>query len=204
VAALETHVRLAKYGPPGVESHSFTQINEAFRQGQVGMIFNWGSAYRGLAVDPQNTTLKPGNGGIMPMPAGTLGPSSHRGIWIGAVPKDAPNREAAWQWLSFITSKAGETFSAANIGTFPARKSTLNSNPNEAWLKDVYKAILAGYDGIAKGKMWRPRMPDSDGVQQILARHHSRAVTKEATAKVALDDAAKEVEALLKDKGYYK
>lgn len=204
VAALDAHVRYAKYGPPGTESHSFTHINEAFRQGQVGMIFNWGSAYRALAVDAQNTTLKPGDGGIAVMPAGSLGRSSHRGIWIGTVPKDAPNREAAWQWLAFITSKEGETFSAANIGTFPARKSTLTSNPAEAWLKDVYAAIFAGYDAIAKGKMWRPRMPDSDGVQQILARHHSRAVTKEATPKAALDDAAKEVEAFLKDKGYYK
>ena len=74
---------------------------------------------------------------------------------------------------------------------------------SEQWMNDQNKAILDGYDAIAKGNMWRPRLPDSDAVQQILALHHSRAVLGEVTPAEALDDAAQEIEELLSDKGYY-
>lgn len=203
-AALEAHLRFLKYAPPGAETHEFPQMNEAFRQGRVAIMFNWGSVYRTVAVDPKATTVKLGDGGIAALPRGSLAHGSHRGIWIATVPKDAPHRAAAWEFVQWISSKEGERFSAATIGSFPARKSTLTGAPPEPWLADVYKAIFAGYEGIAAGKMWRPRLPESDAVQQILALHHSRAVTREVSPKQALDDAAKEVETLLREKGYYK
>lgn len=204
--ALAMHIGLGEVaGPPGWETYWFTDILEAFRQSKVGVIFNWSSAYRSVAVDPEATTLTADQVGIAAMPGGTTCPdgSAHPGVWLGGIPKDAPNKEAAWQFLQWVSSTEGEIWQFANIGSFPARVSTITSEPSEDWQGPVLEAILDGYDAIDCGGMRRPRLPDYDAVQEILAFHHSRAVLGEASPEEALDDAAQEIEELLEDKGYY-
>lgn len=204
VEALETHIRLASYGPPGARAYGFTDTLEAFRQGKVAVMFNWGSVFFGAAVNPDTTTLTVDQVGIAALPGGSVvDGSAHRGIWTAAVLRNAQNAEAAWQFVQWVTSKDGEAWATANIGQFPARISTLQSEAPQPWLVDVYAAILAGYDAIDAGQMWRPRLPDSDGVQQILATHHSRAMVGEVSAAQALADAEAEIIQLLTNKGYY-
>lgn len=204
VEALETHIRLASYGPPGASAYGFTDTLEAFRQARVAVMFNWGSVYFGAAVNPDTTTLTVDQVGISAMPGGTaVEGGAHRGIWTAAVLRNAANPEAAWSFIEWVTSKEGEVWSAANIGQFPARISTLNGETPQPWLEDVYAAILSGYDAIEAGQMWRPRLPDSDGVQQILANHHSRAMIGEVSAAQALADAEVEITEFLTNRGYY-
>lgn len=202
--ALKMHIEMAKYGPPGAETYGFNETLEAFRQSKVAMMFNWGSVYSGVAVNPATTTLTPEIVGITVMPAGSIGSSSHRGIWIATIPKNTAYPKEAWLFVQWLSSKQGEAF-MSTTGRFPARLTTLN-NPNLPleWQGPVFKAIFMGYQAIEKGKMWRPRLPDSDAVQRILALHHSRATTGEVTPEQALADAEKEILNLLTDKGYYK
>ena len=204
VAALQYHIDLAQYGPPGAEAYGFTDTLEAFRQGKVAVMFNWGSVFYGAAVNPETTTLTVDQVGIAPLPGGSeVSASSHRGIWVATIPKEAANRDAGWTFVQWVTSKQGEAWATANIGQFPARISTLNGEAPQDWLVDVYDAILGGYDAIAAGSMWRPRLPDSDAVQRILALHHSRAMAGEVTAEQALTDAEAEIRQFLTDSGYY-
>jgi len=204
VEALERHVRLASYGPPGASAYTFTDTLESFRQGKVAVMFNWGSVFYGAAVNPETTTLTVDQVGIAPLPGGSaVSASAHRGIWTAAVLRNAANADAAWTFVQWVTSKEGEAWATANIGQFPARVSTLTSEAPEPWLTDVYAAILAGYDAIDAGQMWRPRLPDSDGVQQILATQHSRAMVGEVDAATALADAEAEITEFLTNQGYY-
>ena len=53
-----------------------------------------------------------------PMPRGSLAHGSHRGVWVGTIPKDASQRTAAWEFLQWVSSKEGERFGAATIGSF--------------------------------------------------------------------------------------
>ncbi|MDP3949477.1 MAG: hypothetical protein Q8Q19_02335, partial [Microbacterium sp.] len=119
------------------------------------------------------------------------------GIWSGSVFKNSDNPEAAWALLQWMSSKEGELWSSTNLGSFPARKSTLAAEPAEPWLAPVYTAIQSGFDVAAEGDMWRPRSPDSNAIQEILANETSAAVQGDRTAEEALDRAASEIKELL-------
>ncbi|MEO3799503.1 sugar ABC transporter substrate-binding protein [Nonomuraea sp. B1E8] len=202
VKALQTQVDLLKYAPPGASTYQFNEPLEAFRQGKTATMFMWGSVFKGTAVDKDTTTLSPDEVGITTMPAGTTGAGAHRGIWTAGISKKSKHPAAAWTWLQWVTSKEGEKFTAKAFGTFPARNSTLDGTPPAAWAKPVYEALKSGYEVVSKGQMWRPRLPESDAVQQILALQTSRAMSGQATSQQAVQQAAQEITELLKSKGY--
>ncbi len=197
-AALQVQVDLLKYAPPGANTYNYTEPLDAFRQGKIATIFTWGSAFRSAAVDSSVTTLTPDQVGIQTMPAGSEGASAHRGIWSGSVFKNSKHPEAAWALLQWMSSKDGELWTSNTLGSFPARKSTLNSDPSEAWLKPVYEAIQAGFEVAERGEMWRPRHPKSNAIQEILANETSAAVEGQKSAAKALEDAAAKIRDLLK------
>ena len=197
--ALQTHIDLMQIAPPGAEAHNFDEPLAAFRGGTVANMFQWGSVYYGSAVDPSTTTLTPDQVVIMTMPAGTEGPSSHRGVWSGSINKNSDNAEAAWALLQWMSSKEGEHWSVNNLGVFPARQSTLSSDPEPGneWLVPVFEAISAGFAAAEEQEGWRPRDPQSNAIQEILADVTSLAMTGELTSEEALQRGADEVRDLL-------
>lgn len=194
VRALQTHIDLLKYAPPGAVSHGFNESLQAFRQGQVATMFMWGSVFKGTAVDAATTTLKPEQVGIQVMPVGSNGAGAHRGIWSGAVTNKSKQQEAAWALLQWLSSKKGEIWHANTLGVFPARKSTLATPPESPWLVPVYAALQHAYETAAAGQMWRPRHAKSDAMQQILADETARAMAGQITAQQALQNAAERIE----------
>ena len=199
-AALDTHRKLLDFAPPGALGHGFTESLQAFRQGTVATMFQWGSVYRSSAVDPASTTLTADQVGIQVMPAGSVTAGAHRGIWSGALSSKSQQKEAAWTFLQWLSSKEGETWRANNLGTFPARKSTLTSTPaaGSEWLSPIYTALQLAYDVAAEGEMWRIRHPRSDAAQQILADEVARAMAGRISSEEALKVAAEKIERLLK------
>lgn len=196
-AALETHKKLLEFAPTGAISHGFSESLQAFRQGIVASMFQWGSVYKGSAVDPATTTLTPEQVGIQVLPVGSTGPGAHRGIWSGTVSAKSENAQAAWTVIQWLSSKEGELWQSSNLGVFPARKSTLATAPSEEWLVPVFTALQQAYDASEAGKMWRIRHPRSDAAQQILADEHSRFMAGQITAAEALQVAADKIEKIL-------
>lgn len=197
VAALKTHVDMLKYAPPGASTWQFTEPLEAFRQGKTATMFNWGSVYKGTAIDPKTTTLTADQVGIQVMPAGTKSSGAHRGIWSGAIASRGQNTEAAWKLIEWLSSSEGETWQSNTLGVFPARTSTLDSTPDQEWLSPVFAALKDAYADAETGKMWRPRLTNSDEVQRILADETAVAMANSNDAAKALDDAAAEIEKAL-------
>jgi len=195
--ALQMQIDLLKYAPTGAVSHGFNESLQAFRQGQVATMFMWGSVFKGTAVDPKTTTLTPEQVGIQVMPVGTKSAGAHRGIWSGAVNNKSKNPGAAWALLQWLSSKEGEVWQSNTLGVFPARKSTLASTPESAWLKPVFEALQMGYDAAGAGQMWRPRSPKSDAIQQILADDVARAIAGQSDVAAALDSASAKITKLL-------
>lgn len=197
--ALQMHIDLMQIAPPGAEAHNFDEPLAAFRGGTIANMFQWGSVYYGSAVDPATTTLTPDQVIVMTMPAGSEGPSSHRGVWSGSINKNSDNAEAAWALLQWMSSKEGEAWSANNLGVFPARQSTLSSTPEPGneWLTPVYEAIAAGFAAAGEQEGWRPRDPQSNAIQEILADITSLAMTGELSPEEALERGADEVRELL-------
>lgn len=197
VEALETHIKLLDYAPPGAVSHGFNESLQAFRQGQVATMFNWGSVFKGTAVDPATTTLTPDEVGIQIMPVGSQSGGAHRGIWSGTINAKSENAEAAWALLQWLSSKDGEIWHANTLGVFPARKSTLDSTPESEWMVPVFAALKDGYSVAEQGQMWRPRSPKSDAVQQVLADEIAKAISGQADPQDALNTAAERVNKVL-------
>jgi multiple sugar transport system substrate-binding protein len=198
VAALETHKALLKYAPAGALSHGFSESLQAFRQGQVANLFNWGSVFKGTAVDAATTKLKPDEVGIQVLPVGSSSAGSHRGIWNGMITARSAKKEAAWAFLQWLSSKEGEQWYANELGIFPARKSTLASTPKAEWLVPVFAALRQGFDVAVKGEMWRLRHPRSDAAQQVLADEVARALAGQVSAAEALKTASNKIERLLR------
>lgn len=198
IAALETHRKLLDYAPTGAVSHGFSESLQAFRQGIVATMFNWGSVYKGSAIDPKTTTLTPEQVAIQVLPVGSTGPGAHRGIWSGTVSSKSENKEAAWAVLQWLSSKEGEAWHSANLGVFPARKSTLASTPAEPWLVPVFDALQQAYSAAEAGQMWRIRHPRSDAAQQILADEVARAMAGQISAAEALQVAADKIARVLR------
>lgn len=194
--ALQTHIDLLQWAPPGARAHGFTESLQAFRQGQSAVMFQWGSVFRGTAVDAGSTTLKTEEVGIQVMPVGTVRAGTHRGIWNGCISRKTPNQRAAWAFWQWLSSKKGEAYASDAAGSFPARKSTLASTPASAWLKPVFTALQDGYETAAAGRMWRPRSPKSDQAQQILADETARAFSGDVKVAEALTSASRKIERL--------
>jgi multiple sugar transport system substrate-binding protein len=195
---IRTHKRMLDYAPPGALGHGFSESLQAFRQGLVANMFNWGSVYKSTAVDPKSTTLTVDEVGIQVLPVGSVQAGAHRGIWIAGISSKTEELEASWAFLEWLTSKQGESINASLVGSFPARKSTLNGEPAEPWLGPVYETLQHAYDVAAKGGMWRIRSPKSDAAQQILADEIARGLAGQVSAEEALDIAAEKIEKALK------
>ncbi|GAA3875044.1 extracellular solute-binding protein [Leifsonia kafniensis] len=198
VEALQTQMDLLQYAPPGASTWQFNEPLEAFRQGRLATMFTWGSVYRGTAVDPTTTTLTPEQVGIQTLPVGSASAGAHRGVWSAAISSKSAHPEASWALVQWLTSKAGEKWQSNTLGVFPARQSTLNSTPEQEWLVPVFAAIKEGFEAVDAGQMWRPRMVESDAVQQILADQTGEAIPGQITAQEAVDTMSADITKLLK------
>ncbi|MBM1172539.1 sugar ABC transporter substrate-binding protein [Microvirga arabica] len=196
--SLDMHKDLAKYGPPGALGHGYSEALQAFRQAKVAVMFNWGSVYKATAIDANSTTLKEDEVGIQVMPAGSARAGTHRGIWNAGVSSKTKNLQASWTFLQWLSSKEGEKVSASLLGSFPARKSTLGSKPEEKWLEPVYRTLQQSYELAAEGEMWRIRSPKSNAAQQVLADEVARAIAGQVSSKEALQAAATKIKSTLR------
>ena len=195
IKALQTHIDLLKWAPPGAKSHGFLESLQAFRQGQVANMIQWGSGYKG-SIDPSSSTLKAEEVGVITMPVGSIRPGTHRGVWSGSISRKSKNAQAAWTFWQWLSSPEGEKLHLATMGAFPSRKSTILNGPYEPWQGPVLKALQQGYDVAEAGKMWRIRSPKSDQAQTILADETARAINGEVSVAEALENAARKIDRL--------
>jgi multiple sugar transport system substrate-binding protein len=198
IAAIETHKELLKYAPAGALGHGFSESLQAFRQGQVANLFNWGSVFKGTAVDKATTKLQLADVGLQVLPAGSSSAGTHRGIWNGMVSAKSEKQQAGWAFLQWLSSKEGEIWYANELGIFPARKSTLASTPKVEWMGPVFAALRQGFEAVDKGQMWRVRHPRSDAAQQVLADETARALAGQVTPAEALKTASDKIARVIK------
>ncbi|MEK8142844.1 extracellular solute-binding protein [Streptomyces sp. M10(2022)] len=201
VKALQTQIDLLKHAPPGASTYQFNEPLEAFRQGKTATMFMWGSVYKGTAVDKAFTKLNPEDVGITTMPAGSAGPSTHRGVWSAAVAKiPSPGRGVDVPAVDDL--EGGREVGRGQSRVLPRTPLHAGRHTPAKWLGPVYETIKKGDRAVQAGKMYRPRLPESDAIQQILSLQTSRAISGETSAKEALNTAAESITTLLRAKGY--
>jgi multiple sugar transport system substrate-binding protein len=121
--------------------------------------------------------------------------------WGFSVSKDAKDKQAALEWLKFVTSPENEV-EAAPVGNIPARISALESQKlaeSFPWIVDFKEAMK---NCIPTPIV--PLIPEGGSiVSGIIAPAVSEYLSGSKTAEEALDDAVQQVDEMMKENGYY-
>jgi multiple sugar transport system substrate-binding protein len=126
-----------------------------------------------VASDPARSKVA-GKVGIRRLPHFPGGRSySTLGGWQLGISAYSRNQEAAWRFISFLSSERTQKFIAINAGRAPTRKALyddpgiLRANPQFSSMRDVFATAWP-----------RPRTPLYPAISNILQRYFSRAISE--------------------------
>ena len=132
-AALGQYSRLLKdFGPPGVVNYSFPQISSLYREGRAFMAFESTNELRNV----MDGGARLNDTGIMPLPAGPGGSKPTVIGWTLSVSAHSKNKEAAWFFLQWATSRAVQEKMALE-GIAPPRASVAAAPDFKRWIEEV-------------------------------------------------------------------
>ena len=179
---------------PGVVEFDSDQEGAAILGGDAGCIIQYtGNALK--ADDPTQTKVAGKlDFGVVPSKVKAI---SQMGIFISGVPKSAPNKQNAIDFLKWYTS-APIQGKLAEAGSVPVTRSGFGvSDPGNRLIPVCLKQLDAG-------SLPRPRTPDWAKVEELLGIELNKALQAGSGGGQALDNAAKQVTAYLTQAGYYK
>src|SRR6202012_1917429 len=177
----------------GVVEFDSDQEGAAILAGGAGLIIQ----YAGNAIKSDHPTASKEVGkldfGVVPMKEKAI---SQMGIFIAGVPKSAPNKQNSIDFLRWYTS-ADTQAKLAEAGSIPVTRSGFAvKDPGNRLIPVALKQLDAG-------ALPRPRMPDWAKVEELLGNALNKALQAGSGGGAALDDAATQVTAYLKQAGYY-
>ena len=109
------------YGPRGVENNSWAENVALFQQGQLGILVD-ASVFKVNVEDPSASTVA-GKVGYAVFPQGPAAHDVAGFTWGLSIPASAKNKEAAWYFVQWATSKA-QNLALLQKGVPVARQST--------------------------------------------------------------------------------
>ncbi|MCK7614997.1 ABC transporter substrate-binding protein [Roseibium sediminicola] len=212
VRGLEEYIRSSKLAPPSALNFSFGEVNAAFAGGQVAQSIGWGDTGV-IAADPEQSTVA-GKVGSAVLPSSTEVYNYKTGEWDtfdapvdtsfmafggwqAAVPQSSKHQEAAWDFISHLTSPevSGEAAVTGGTGVNPYRIS--HTTNLDRWSKlfsdrEAKEYLGAQRDAVtADNVALDMRLPGYFSYTEILEIELSRALAGEITAQEALDKVAK-------------
>jgi multiple sugar transport system substrate-binding protein len=164
----------------------------AFQNGRALLMRNWPYAAALLAGDPDSRVA--GRFGVAPMPAGPGGrPGSALGGSQLAINARSRHPEAAWLLIEYLTRPTQMLERARRAGQLPARRA-LYEGPD---LADALPLPPAALRAVVERAVPRPVTPVYSELSELLQVRLHRALTGQQAPGPALEDAAREIRALL-------
>lgn len=193
---------IRKYGPPGVGTWGWPQVESAFAAGRVAMIIE-STAFYPIFEDPKQSSVA-GKVGYAVVPAGPKGryPANYSiGLAVAAtVPKDSEKFEAAVAFVQWGTSKPMAMARVADgIGNVN-RKSVASSELMAKNIGSDYRKAVRKSREITKPN-YRPRMPHWRMMGNIIGLYLEKAFTGQMTVPDALNTAAAKIKKRFKELG---
>lgn len=179
--------------PPGVVEFDSDQEGAAILGGDAGAIIQYsGNALK--ADDPaQSKEVGKLDFGVVPKQVKAI---AQMGIFIAGVPKSAPNKQNAIDFLNWYTSAATQA-KLSEAGSIPVKRSAFGvPDPGN-------RLIPVALEQLDAGALPRPRTPDWAKVEELLGIELNKALQAGSGGGAALDAAAEQVTAYLKQVGYY-
>ncbi len=190
--ALEWMVDSVQSGISNPNSKEYLEedVRRVFSSGEAAFALNWTYMYN-LAQDEKESKIV-GKVGIVPAPGAVGGAkvsavNGSMGLGISSASK---NQDAAWKYISYLTSKpVQEKYATLSLPIWKA------SYTNPAVTKGQEAVVKAAKTSI--GAMYpRPTVVRYQEVSTILQKALQDALIGKVTAKTSLEDAAKQVAAL--------
>lgn len=197
IASLEYMVDLLENAPPGVESYSFPEAWDAFMQGKAAMMIE-ASAAAPEVEDPGKSVVA-GKVGYAPMPAGPAGAYSGVWGWGFAMTAGSEKKDAAWAFISYMTSKAKQEDYLAN-GGIVSRASMLRDPAHQAnypYYQATLDTLEQAADLLDKGLGVVIMMPEWSMISEIMGTEAARAIAGQITPQAACESMQAQVVDLL-------
>ncbi len=184
---------LRNYGPPGVATYTWDDVQTAFMAGKVAMIIDATNFFTRIEDTSKSKIAgKIGYAMVPKGPAGTFPGIYAMGFGISYGAKTDPQREAAALFIQWATSKKMEQLKAAGGIVSVSRLSVFNSDEFKArygkyhgWLESTVEAIkVADPD-------YRPRIVEWRDIGNRLGIAVEEVIAGIKPPKQALDEAAK-------------
>jgi ABC-type glycerol-3-phosphate transport system substrate-binding protein len=131
---------IKKSMPPGIETYNLPEAYQAFVDGSTAMTEVWPLTLYGMLLDPANEEVRKNTGvadiGIgMPMSGG----------WAICMVSTCKNKEAAWEYIKYMTSAENDLYFFREFGKGPSAKATYGDpslkDKYGEWLENQGKAI---------------------------------------------------------------
>lgn len=195
VQAVDLYARLAReYGPAGVGNYTWQECVSDFQQGKVPMYLDV-SVFMSQLEDPTKSTVS-GKIGYAPMPSGPAGSYPNGGSWAVGINSASKNKEAAFLFLSWITSKEMQLKIAGDAG-LTSRQSVLNDPILAEKFPAEWLAAFRTDMAATLPEMNFPPVTQIDEFMDIYGGAVNAVILGESDAQTALDKAAIKVDELL-------
>ncbi|MCP4398636.1 MAG: sugar ABC transporter substrate-binding protein [bacterium] len=188
---------MVEYGPPGIPGFTYDNQNNAFTEGMAAMYID-GIAISGKVNNPDTSR-------VVGKVAYTLHPKQKTrlsftgGFGIG-IPANAPNKEAAFLFIQWLTTKDADK-KIVLAGGAPSRMSTLTDA--ELQKEHPEYEVLARQLPYADPD-WRPITKEWGEINgQLLGVAISQVLTGEKTPEEAMASIVEPVRAVMERGGYY-
>lgn len=189
IAALKFMLELGKYSPPGYASFNADDVGAHLLQGTAAISINW-PAWISSFSDPAKSKVI-GQMEFTTMPGAKNPGRAEIGNWLIAIPRDAKNKDAAFDFLLWATS-AEQMKRSALRGNPPTRKSLFN-DPELVQKFPAYPAQLRSLENSRP----RPRTPLWNEIENAFGIYLSKANSGELSAEDALNQANAEIAKIL-------
>ena len=186
-----------KVCPPGTFSYTSTEEATLIKEGKSAQADHWWN-YAAQYNNPKDSKVAGSIAlGYVPEKVGAGLGYGHGGGWGMFLNKKSKKNAAAWEWMKFVTNKENQVYELVR-GNGPTRISVFATKEfAEAAAGAAGAKIVADYYAAIKIP---PPFPEWVQVREIAAKHYSLALNNAKTAKQAMDDAAKEIDALTQKK----
>lgn len=185
INALRFMLELGKSAPPGYSSFNADEVSAHLLQGTAAMSINW-PAWIAAFSDPAKSRVI-GKMAFTTMPGAQKPGQAEIGNWLIAIPRDAQNVDAAFDFLVWATS-AEQLKRSALLGNPPTRRSVFN-DPELVAKFPTYPVQLRSLETSRP----RPRTPRWNEIENAFGIFLSKANSGELTPEEAMNQANAEI-----------
>ena len=200
LAALNWYLGLRPYLPEGSANFGYDEVATTYQQGRAAGTVNYSEWIINHYEDP-SVSKAAGKSVHIHTPVGPGGRiDPFFGSWGIGVSADSRNKEAAWVFIQWITSKSVQTKAIA-AGGDPVRHTTYKSDATKKYMP-WYVAL---YDFYLKytNPDERVRIPEWAEISEIMGLYGNKAWLDEITPETALASMEQEMTKVMEKGGYY-